>query len=153
MTMGPKPFSPDMLSLERRPFYDIFVALTGQIQARYVSTLPKPDEFSVQQVQGTMLRIDKCIGEGLLTKQLDQLDEISVTSVGIQHSEGHQIIFNRDPLTAGFVVGVSYQIGEDMFLYKTPIDGISLLVRKTSQVNGLKGTFYSIKSSLIGSNN
>ena len=122
-------FTPDMLSIERRPFYDGFIKKTGEIAAKFVSTNPKPQGQVAGILVNRINQVDAQVGNELLTRGSDNL---FVPIISLPRGRMHTIpdLIENDPLTKGLITG------KDLFpeeqnrksLYKSIIPGCFILV-------------------------
>ena len=127
--MQPLSFTPDMISAERRPFYNGFVKKTGEIAAKFVSSSPKPQGQETGSLVNRINQVDLQVGSELLTMGPDNLF-VPIISLprGSQNTIPHLI--ENDPLTKGLIIGedLSPADANRRSLYKSIIPGCSVLI-------------------------
>jgi len=148
MTLLPKPFQPDMLPSERRPFYDNFVKKTADIAAEFGRTKPK-DPKKIVDVFKRINDLDLKVGESLLMNGPEDLD-VKFLSAPQWSLYSYDInVYKDDPIIPGLIDEEPLKQTEDEIIFRSTVPG--LFVRIIKEFGPVK--VYSIEASLIGSNN
>ena len=150
MSMQPRAFTPDMISAERRPFYDAFVQKTGEIAAKFVRTNPKPNGSIAGSLLDRINQVDVQVGYELLTMNPDNL-YVPIISLPRGRLNTIPDLIENDPLTKGLITGDDLLPSNNnrQALYKSIIPDCSVFFNISKEFGFEE--FDVIKSFLIGS--
>ncbi len=153
-------FSPDQLSSENRKVFEDFYALTGKIQAEYVSSpvgvgWKKPSQFDVSTTQEIMNKIDSKFGTQLLTKKPEEIDAILIEELALSYKESPLDKALLNPFTKGLIgesIIVDGITSDRSYFFNTNIKGVMLHIERLNIMRrGHNATV--VQSTLIGSSN
>jgi len=129
MSMPVNSFTPDMISAERRPFYDGFMDKTGKIASKFVSSNPKPTGQEAGSLINRINQVDFQLGSQLLMMSPDNL---FVPIISLQRGSQSTIpdLIENDPLTKGLIIGddLSPKDANRSSVYKSIIPDCSIVI-------------------------